>query len=567
MTEVELTRRQQRKRIHQRWKRILRTFWPFSERHRGSFWKSTVAALGVVGLRLALPWPIRSLLGPWLSGEGQVEATWMNNPWTIGALLLLIVVGLGLFEFRQRVYVARFAIAWVRDIRAEAFFAANKVDPRSLQTTSGDLVARLVGDTARLKAGLKGTLTHVVTNGIFFLGVGVLMLWISPLLGAIFLVAGASIFWVTLRGAEILYLHYLKLRKKEGKLATRIEQAVYEGEQKASFTKVNYSSGLHETNVVRIQGRTTLASHALLGIATFFALIVGFEQLESNAIDPGKMLIVFIYMIELHRPMVRLCRQGTRFGKMAACGNRLERIIRAASESKYLLTDLEPLKKKIRFKSVVVAGTDRNRLGPISLEMRTGQIIALQGPAGAGKTTLLEMLIGRAPLTDGKVLWDKQRLSKISLSDLGGRIGFLSCNPQWPRQSFRALLGLKKGEFANAEYLAVTGAKKVIDRFTEGLDSEVNSQELSRRQVANLAMAQMLHQKKDVMLLDDPLKIWPLDQFQRILAALSRPNNLVLFTCAAQDPMPQGVRIVLLQDGLLDAPSLNDESEIEPCDL
>ncbi len=80
-------------------------------------------------------------------------------------------------------------------------------------------------------------------------------------------------------------------------------------------------------------------------------------------------------------------------------------------------------------------------------------------------------------------------------------------------------------------------------------------------------MAQMLHQKKDVMLLDDPLKIWPLDQFQRILAALSRPNNLVLFTCAAQDPMPQGVRIVLLQDGLLDAPSLNDESEIEPCDL
>lgn len=48
-------------------------------------------------------------------------------------------------------------------------------------------------------------------------------------------------------------------------------------------------------------------------------------------------------------------------------------------------------------------------LGPVSLELRHGEILCLVGPNGAGKTTLLRALFGLIPVTGGHV-------------DVGGRI-------------------------------------------------------------------------------------------------------------------------------------------------
>ncbi len=555
---TELTAREQKKRIHDRWRRILKAFLPFAKRHRPQFLTSILFGLGVVGLRLALPWPIRSLLGPWLSAdpaatEPMPTAEWYSDPWVVGVLLMAIVVGLGLFEFRQRVHVARFAIAWVRDIRADAFFAANRIDPRALQTTSGDLVARLVGDTARLKAGLKGTMTHVVTNGIFFLGVGILMLWISPLLGAIFLVAGVLVFFITLRGAEKLYLQYLRLRKKEGKLATRIEQAVYAGDQSASFTKVNYSSGKHETNVVRIQGRTTLTSHAVLGVATLIALVIGFQQLEAKAIDPGHMLIAFIYMIELHRPLVRLCRQGTRIGKMMACGNRLERILRAADNPKYALSELPALSKKVRLKAARLEDHGRIRLQAEDVRFYRRKCSVIIGAAGAGKTTALDVLSGQLELSEGKVLWDKLNLSKMSTLEMAKRIAYLTDQPQWPQQSLRSLLDLKDDQQAKSEVFELCGLQNWFAQLSNGLDSPVSASELSTQQRHGLALAKLLHQNADLVLWDDPFRHWSEPQVVAALKHLRNESRAIVLT-AGTAPTLEGVsdlRLLQIEAGLL----------------
>ena len=48
-----------------------------------------------------------------------------------------------------------------------------------------------------------------------------------------------------------------------------------------------------------------------------------------------------------------------------------------------------------------VVGRDGFRLGPLDLEIRHGDRVALQGPNGVGKTTLLRALLGELPLLDG----------------------------------------------------------------------------------------------------------------------------------------------------------------------
>jgi len=49
-----------------------------------------------------------------------------------------------------------------------------------------------------------------------------------------------------------------------------------------------------------------------------------------------------------------------------------------------------------------VAERDGFRLGPVDLEVRRGDRIAIAGPNGSGKTTLLQALLGKLPLAEGR---------------------------------------------------------------------------------------------------------------------------------------------------------------------
>ncbi len=47
-------------------------------------------------------------------------------------------------------------------------------------------------------------------------------------------------------------------------------------------------------------------------------------------------------------------------------------------------------------------------LGPVSLEVARGSLVALMGPNGSGKSTLLRVLAGIAPPSAGRATWDQQ---------------------------------------------------------------------------------------------------------------------------------------------------------------
>ncbi len=62
---------------------------------------------------------------------------------------------------------------------------------------------------------------------------------------------------------------------------------------------------------------------------------------------------------------------------------------------------------------VRVAGGARI-LGPVSLEVAPGSLVALMGPNGSGKSTLLRVLAGVAPPTAGRATWDQQPTASAS---------------------------------------------------------------------------------------------------------------------------------------------------------
>ncbi len=68
---------------------------------------------------------------------------------------------------------------------------------------------------------------------------------------------------------------------------------------------------------------------------------------------------------------------------------------------------------------------DRRILGPIDLQIRRGECLAVVGPNGAGKTTLLRLVTGLLAPSDGELLWGGRPYARLSRAGLARRIAYV----------------------------------------------------------------------------------------------------------------------------------------------
>ncbi|MBC8368928.1 MAG: ABC transporter ATP-binding protein [Planctomycetes bacterium] len=524
-----------------RWKRIWRAFKHHIQRHRPAFFKGATAAIFVVLFDLLMPIPLQMMLEPLLSDSmlGSAEqssavVSWMpfakHSSLFWAAIFCAFVVALGISEFFQRLWVARFAIAWVRDIRAESFHAAKAIDPRTINITTGDMVARLIGDVARLKAGLKGFLTHVATKGMLFFGVSIIFFFIYPPVGVLCAAMAVTLLVITWYGSYRVYLRYRELRRKEGKLANRIESAISIQSTDGTFARVNYSSGVHEASVVKLQGYTVFFAHLTLGIGTLSMLLASVSGNTSGAIGSDAVLLVLLYALRLYAPGVSLARQGTRIGKMMACGDRLERLLREGKRGREA-APIKKFSKRIKLKDVSVTIQKKTRtaqrLVQVDLIIEKGERVAVLGESGSGKTTLLELLAAQIAPTTGKVFWGKERYKKTPYISLRKHIAYLSSNPFWLRKRLSKMFPVSSDiEISEREVaIKVSGAAAVLDSFDSGYDSKVGSDDLSAHEARIMAIAHVLLNLKPLVLLDDPFESASLSRTRAIQKFLSRKRN------------------------------------------
>ena len=309
--------------------RVLHALAPHARRHRGLFLKGTCAGLVLVAARVSLPWPLRAVVDRWTAdaSTGSVVFSWtwpMDPVLALGLVFLGLVSLVGLADYLERLWFARFSIATLLDLRAQAIAAVENGGYKKKAT--GDLIARLIGDTARAKAGLRGFLVHVLTNGALFVGIVLVLFALNPLLALIFAVAGAATALLTVWGARQMLQASLRLRRKEGRLAERIHSLVHE-RKKRRLRRLNSLNGRYEAHQARLQGRVTWAAHGIFGLAVAVALWTGSATHGSGRGDPGDAVVVMLYALMLRGPFAQLSRQGVRTGRIFSAAYRVVQVL------------------------------------------------------------------------------------------------------------------------------------------------------------------------------------------------------------------------------------------------
>jgi putative ABC transport system ATP-binding protein len=209
----------------------------------------------------------------------------------------------------------------------------------------------------------------------------------------------------------------------------------------------------------------------------------------------------------------------------------------------------------------------------ISLEIETGDFVAMAGPSGSGKTTMLNMIGGLTRPSRGQVWIGDQEITEMSDKDLAQlrleRIGFVF-------QSYNLLPVLTALE--NAEFtLLLSGIpkderrKKVLELFNKiglsGLEHRKPGK-LSGGQQQRVAVARAVVANPALILADEPTANLDSKASTELLDVMEQLNqdHGTTFLFSTHDPrvMERSRRLITLVDGQVESDERRNHLSVSP---
>ncbi len=192
----------------------------------------------------------------------------------------------------------------------------------------------------------------------------------------------------------------------------------------------------------------------------------------------------------------------------------------------------------------------------VSLDIRSGEFLALLGPSGCGKTTLLRMLAGFETPDEGRILLDGRDIAHVLPHERPVNMMFQNY-ALFPHLSVRdnIAFGLKRTRMARADIDARVAEMVALVKL-EGLEKRKPDQ-LSGGQKQRVALARSLARRPQVLLLDEPLAALDKklrESTQHELMELQRRlgTTFIIVTHDQEEAMTMAGRIGVMDAGRLD---------------
>ncbi|MGP3983228.1 ABC transporter ATP-binding protein [Streptomyces sp. KR80] len=474
---------------------------------RGGAWVGVMVATSVVlsGIYIVLPTVLGKTVDAVLGS--QDSALWLALS---GALIFILVVSEALDDLVGGVAEAR-STAWLRHRLVKHVLALGTRATRRF--TTGDLVSRLVGNTARTGQVASG-LVWAVMELVPPVGAIVALALIDPWLCLTFVV-GLPIL-VPLVRAFVRDVSDINERyfATQGKIAARLVDALIGIRTIAAAGTVEREARrvlaplpeLHRQGLglwrtfARISAREDLVV-PLLEVAV---LAVAGLELANGRITPGEVLAASGYVI-----------LATGIGSVVATMNQLAQARATAGRVAEVLAE-PPVKYghellpdgpgRLEFRGVTVRASGGAVLEGLDLAVPGGALVAVVGRSGSGKS-LLAALAGRLIDPDeGEVLLDGMPLRRLDRGELRRAVGYGFERPVLLGETFADAIGFgprtPTADELSAQAMAAR-ADTFIRHMPAGYHTRLAEAPMSGGEVQRVGLARAFVQAGRVLILDD----------------------------------------------------------------
>ena len=184
-------------------------------------------------------------------------------------------------------------------------------------------------------------------------------------------------------------------------------------------------------------------------------------------------------------------------------------------------------------------------LDGLSLQLAAGERIAIRGDSGAGKSTLSLLLLRQAAPQAGRLCWNGQDLSRLSLAQWHQQLAWMPQGAPVFAGPLADNLRLGSPQASDQELWAMLERVRLADwaRGLYGLQTWVgeNGATMSGGQARRVALARALLRPGPLVLLDEPTEGLDVDTAEALLADLAvalQGRSLLMIT---HDALPAGV--------------------------
>jgi ATP-binding cassette subfamily B protein/subfamily B ATP-binding cassette protein MsbA len=554
---------------------LLRTVAHYLRPRRTAFVFALVQVVLISACELLKPWPLKIVVDHVLGGAPVAWAPAASlSPHGLllatCAGLVVLYVGLAALSVLNNSTTIAIGQGMVNDFRVDLYQHLQRLSLKFHTSREvGDLLYRVTADTFAIQTLSMNGVFPIITSGVLFGGMVVVMGRMDWLLTAVALAICPIIFvGISLLGKRINAVA-LDARQKESRLysvtqrgiaAIRVIQAFTTEEEEARQFAASSTESLRANwRMYMLQTLYSGAINVIVAVGTALVLWVGASKVLDGTLSIGQVLVFTTYLASLYAPINSISQTIGMISGATAGARRALEILETTPDLPDGTRTIDParLRGEVRFEHVRFEyAPDRPVLRDVDLVATAGQVMAIVGPTGVGKSTLVS-LVGRFyDPVEGRVLLDGVDLREFRLRELRSRIAMVLQPAVVFPTTLRENIAYGRPQATEAEIVRAAQLAQLeglLARMPQGLSTPVGEQgaTLSGGEQQRVTIARAIIRDAPLLILDEPTSALDTETERLIIAALQElMRGRATFVIAHRlSTIRHADQIVVLRDG------------------
>lgn len=459
---------------------------------------------------------------------------------------MLMVMGIALvgsiaayFRFYWMIWLGERVSA---DIRQNVYGHLLTLSPAFFaKTRTGEVISRFTADTTLLQSVVGLGLSMGLRASITFVGALILMLFSSPMLTLYVLVAVPIILLpIRVFGAKVR-LHSKNSQDKIADMGAYVDETLHEIHtvQAYSHEDIDKTSFQYRIESVmraaqlRIKFRALLVAFimAISIIAVTLVAWVGAQQVLTGELSAGELTAFMFYAVMAGGAVATISEVIGEIQKAAGASERLMELLNTQTSIESPVSPIglpSKVSGAITLQNVNFHYPQAETVAVIkdlTLQIKSGERVALVGPSGAGKSTLFQLLLRFYDVTSGQINLEKNDIKLLDVSALRDQYALVPQESVIFAISVKANIGYGR---IDASQLDIENAAKAarahdfISELPQGYETNLGERgvRLSGGQKQRISIARAILADRPILLLDEATSSLDASNEQHVKLAL-----------------------------------------------
>ena len=481
---------------------------------------SMLFALITVALTLYVPKLIGDAIDL-IAGKGDVD---FDNVLKLLFTSLILIAITALSQWIMSTINNKITYSVAMDVRRDAFAKIERLPLSYLDSKpQGELVSRIINDTEQFSEGLLLGFTQLFTGILTILGTLALLFYINWIVAIVVVVlTPLSLFIAKFIASRTFNMFKLQSETK-GEQTSVINEMIgnqklvsafgYEDEALKKFEEVNDRLGKASLRAIFFSSLTNPTTRFVYSVVYAAVALVGaIMAIETGgAFTVGELSCLLAYANQYTKPFNEISGVITEFQNSLACAGRVFELIEEGEEipDGADAKELSEASGNVSLSSVSFSYTeDKPLIEGLSLEVKSGERVAIVGPTGCGKTTLINLLMRFYDVKDGSISVDGEDIRNITRSSLRKNYGMVLQDTWLSGGTVKENIRFAKPDATDEEVIEAAKASHAhsfIKRLKDGYDTVVGEGGggLSQGQKQLLSIARVMLSLPPMLILDE----------------------------------------------------------------